>query len=134
MIVHQATAYVERTFSGAARYRDRGCIAAIKEFPIKPVALVRGDPFKKLVREPKSPRKGWTPISSSPRLRRISAAATEGRGQGLITYAHAGIILTLLHALYEIRVVDGKTFESSKAGRRPARQRVDSAGSRAPAC
>jgi hypothetical protein len=89
----------------------RATFATIQESAIAGVDLVRSDPFKKLVRTEVSPQgldayivitKAKAPFGSSNR---------KVEGVGLITYRTVLESFALVHALYEIRVVDGRTFD-----------------------
>jgi hypothetical protein len=56
LIVQRATAELSGRFQVQPLTYDRAAFAAVKESPIKPVALVHGDPFKKLVETGVSPQ------------------------------------------------------------------------------
>jgi hypothetical protein len=111
MIVQQATATLSGRFQVQRVTYDRAAFAAIKESPIKPVALVRGDPFKKLVESQVSPQGLDAYIVITKAKANFGGGNRKIEGVGLITYATVMESYSFVYALYEIRVIDGKTFD-----------------------
>jgi hypothetical protein len=96
----------------------RASFAAIQESAITGVNLVRGDPFKKLVQTEISPQ-GLDAYVVITKAKANFGGNRKVEGLGLITYRTLLESFSLVHALYEIRVVDGRTFdiiEKSAAG------------------
>jgi len=89
----------------------RATFAAIQESAIGPVNLVRGDPFKKLVQTEVSPQGLDAYIIISKAKASFGGGNRKAEGVGMITYSTVLESIDLLHALYEVRVVDGKTFD-----------------------
>jgi hypothetical protein len=89
----------------------RTSFAAIQESPITAVNLVRGDPFKKLVETQVSPHGLDAYIVVSKAKTYFGGGNRRVEGVGLITYSTVLETYSQIHALYEIRVIDGKTFD-----------------------
>jgi hypothetical protein len=89
----------------------RASFAAVQESPITAVNLVRGDPFKKLVETEVSPQGLDAYIVITRARANFGGGNRKVEGVGLITYSTVLESYSQIYALYEIRVVDGKTFE-----------------------
>jgi hypothetical protein len=89
----------------------RAAFATIQESAIAAVDLVRGDRVKKLVQTEVSPQGLDAYIVVTKAKANFGGGNRKVEGVGLITYNTVLESVRLLHALYEIRVVDGKTFD-----------------------
>jgi hypothetical protein len=89
----------------------RATFATTRESAITAVNLVRGDPFKKLVQTEVSPQGLDAYIVITKAKAYFGGGSRKVEGIGLIRYSTILESFDLLHALYEIRVVDGKTFD-----------------------
>jgi hypothetical protein len=89
----------------------RASFAAVQESPITAVNLVRGDPFKKLVETEVSPQGLDAYIVITKARAYFGGGNRKVEGVGLITCSTILESYGQIHALYEIRVVDGKTFD-----------------------
>jgi hypothetical protein len=89
----------------------RAIFATTQESAITAVNLVRGDPFKKLVQTEVSPQGLDAYIVITKAKAYFGGGNRKVEGVGLIRYSTILESFDLLHALYEIRVVDGKTFD-----------------------
>lgn len=90
---------------------SRAIFATTKESAITAVNLVRGDPYKKLVETEVSPQGLDAYIVITKAKSYFGGGSRKVEGVGLIRYSTVLESFDLLHALYEIRVVDGKTFD-----------------------
>jgi len=90
---------------------SRAIFATTRESAITAVNLVRGDPFKKLVQTEVSPQGLDAYIVITKAKAYFGGGSRKVEGIGLIRYSTILESFDLLHALYEIRVVDGKTFD-----------------------
>jgi hypothetical protein len=98
LIVQQATTALNGRFQVQPVRYNRAAFTAIKDSPVTPVNLVRGDPFKKLVQTEASPQG-------------LDAYIVITKAKSNLTYGTVMESYNQVHVLYEIRVVDGKTFE-----------------------
>ena len=89
----------------------RATFATTAESTMAAVNLVRGDPFKKLVQNDVSPKGLDAYIVITKARANFGGGNRKVEGLGLITYSTVLESFDLLHALYEVRVVDGKTFD-----------------------
>ena len=110
LIVQQATALLNRRFRVEAVSYGRDRFAAIKESAITPVNLMRSDPFKALVRADVSPQ-GLDAYIVITRAKSKLGTGRNVEGIGFVEYRTLLASYGLIHALYEIRVIDGKTFD-----------------------
>jgi len=90
---------------------SRAVFATTRESPVTAVNLVRGDPFKNLVQTEVSPQGLDAYIVITKAKTYFGGGSRKVEGVGLIRYSTVLESFDLLHALYEIRVVDGKTFD-----------------------
>jgi hypothetical protein len=111
LIVRQASAALSARFQVQPVTYNRAAFAAIKESPIKPVAIVGGDPIKKLVETEVTPQGLDAYIVITKARANVGGGNRKIEGVGLITYATVIESYSFVYALYEIRVIDGKTFE-----------------------
>ena len=109
--VQQATSLLSARFQVKPVSYSRATFAAINESPLRPVELIRGDRFKKLVETDVTPQ-GLDAFVVITRARAdLGAGGRKVEGIGLVTYSTMTESYSAIHALYEIRVVDGKTFD-----------------------
>ncbi|THD46515.1 MAG: hypothetical protein E8A46_26535 [Bradyrhizobium sp.] len=111
LIVQQTTAALAGRFQVKPVNYPRTTFAAIAESPIKPLDLVRGDPFKKLVETEVTPQGLDAYIVITKAKMNFGGGSRKVEGVGIITYKTVLQTYSQIHALYEIRVVDGKTFD-----------------------
>jgi hypothetical protein len=88
-----------------------GDLATIKESAVAPVNLIRGDPFKALVRTDVSPQ-GLGAYIVITRAKSKLGSGRNVEGVGFAEYRTLLASYGVVHALYEVRVIDGKTFGS----------------------
>lgn len=111
LIVQQATAALSGRFQVRPVNYPRATFAAVNESPIKPLDLVRGDPFKKLVQTEVTPQGLDAYIVITKARMNFEGGSRKVEGVGLITYKTVLETYSQIHALYEIRVIDGKAFD-----------------------
>jgi hypothetical protein len=111
LIVQQTTAALSGRFQVRPVSYSRTAFAAVTDSPIKPLDLVRGDPFKKLVRTEVTPQGLDAYVVITKATMNFAGGSRKVEGVGLITYKTVLETYSQIHALYEIRVVDGKTFD-----------------------
>jgi hypothetical protein len=116
LIVQQATTALNRRFQVQPVSYNRAAFAAIKDSPVAPVNLVRGDPFKKLVQTEVSPQGLDAYIVITKAKSNFGGGGRKVEGVGFITYGTLLSSYNQIHALYEIRVLDGKTFDVIEKG------------------
>jgi hypothetical protein len=110
LIVQDVASYLNGRFQVQPVTYTRASFAAIQESPITAVNLVRGDPFKKLVETQVSPQGLDAYIVVTKAKTYFGGGNRKVEGVGLITYSTLLETYSQIHALYEIRVIDGKTF------------------------
>ena len=111
LIVQQVGEALSGRFQVQPVTYPRAPFAAIQESAITAVNLVRSDPFKELVQTDVSPQGLDAYIVITRAKAHVGGANRKVEGLGLITYSTILESYRQLHALYEIRVVDGKTFD-----------------------
>jgi hypothetical protein len=111
LIVQQATTALNGRFQVQQVSYNRAAFTAIKDSPVAPVNLVRSDPFKKLVQTEVSPQGLDAYIVITKAKSSFGGGARKVEGIGFITYGTVMESYHQVHALYEIRVFDGKTFD-----------------------
>ena len=111
MIVRQATAALNGRFQVQPVRYNRAAFTAIKDSPVTPVNLVRGDPFKKLVQTEASPQGLDAYIVITKAKSTFGGGGRKLEGIGYLNYGTVLASYSQIHALYEIRVFDGKTFD-----------------------
>jgi hypothetical protein len=111
LIVQQATAALSMRFQVQPVSYQRAAFAAIRDSPVAPVNLMRGDPFKKLVQTEVSPQGLDAYIVITKAKSNFGGGARKVEGIGFISYGTLLASYSQIHALYEIRVFDGKTFD-----------------------
>jgi hypothetical protein len=110
LIIQQTTAALSGRFQVKPVSYQRAVFASIEESPIKAVELVRGDPFKKLVKTEISPQ-GLDAYIVITKAQVNLGGGRKVEGMGIVTYRAVLESYSQLYALYEIRIVDGKTFD-----------------------
>jgi hypothetical protein len=111
LIVQQASAALSGRFQVQPVSYQRAAFGAIKDSPVAPVNLIRGDPFKKLVQTEVSPQGLDAYIVITKARSNFGGGGRKVEGIGFITYGTMLESYNQIHALYEIRVFDGKTFD-----------------------
>ena len=111
LIVQQATTVLSSRFQVQPVIYRRSAFATVKESPVAPVTLVAGDPIKKLVQTEVSPQGLDAYIVITKAKANFGATSRKIEGIGLLTYNTVSEAYSQIHALYEIRVIDGKTFD-----------------------
>ena len=110
LIVQQATKLLSGRFRVQAVSYRRAAFAAIRDSAVAPVNLLRSDPFKELVRSDVAPQ-GLDAYIVITRARSKLGNGRNVEGVGLAQYRTLLADYGLIHALYEIRVIDGKSFD-----------------------
>lgn len=105
---------VARLLSGrfrvqAVSYR-RAAFAAIRDSAVAPVNLLRSDPFKELVRSDVAPQ-GLDAYIVITRAKSKLGYGRNVEGVGLAEYRTLLASYGLIHTLYEVRVIEGKSFD-----------------------
>src|SRR5437016_5807128 len=111
LIVQQATAALSGRFQVQPLSYQRTAFAAIKDSPVAPVNLVRGDPFKKLLKTEVTPKGLDAYIVIIKAKSNFGGGARKVEGIGFVSYGTLLASYSEIHVLYEIRVYDGKTFD-----------------------
>jgi len=111
LIVQQVAAALSGRFQVQPVSYQRAAFAAIEDSPVAPVNVVRGDPFKKLVQTEVSPQGLDAYIVITKAKSNFGGGARKVEGIGFITFGTLLASSDHIHALYEIRVIDGKTFD-----------------------
>ena len=110
VFTQQASALLSSRFQIKPVSYSRANFVAITESSLRPVELIR-DRFKKLIETEVTPQ-GLDALVVITRARAdLGAGGRKVEGIGLVTYSTMTESYSAIHALYEIRVVDGKTFE-----------------------
>jgi hypothetical protein len=111
LIVQQATTALSNRFQVQPVTYQRAAFTAIKDSPVTPVNLIRGDPFKKLVQSEVSPQGLDAYIVITKAKSNLGSGSRKIEGIGFVTYGTLLASYNQIYALYEIRVFDGKTFD-----------------------
>src|SRR5258706_1771388 len=112
LIVQQATAAMSGRFQVQPVSSKRAAFAMIeKDSPVAPVNFIRGDPFKKLVQTEVSPQGLDAYIVITKAKANFGGGGRKVEGIGFVSYGTLLASSNHIHALYEIRVIDGKTFD-----------------------
>jgi len=112
LIVQQATAALNGRFQVQPVTYKRDAFATIeKDSIVTPVNVIRGDPFKKLVQTQVSPQGLDAYIVITKAKSNFGGGGRKVEGIGFLTYGTVLESYNQVHALYEIRVFDGKTFD-----------------------
>lgn len=109
LIVQQATRLLDGRFRVQPVSYRRAAFAAIRDSAVAPVNLLRSDPFKELVRSDVTPQ-GLDAYIVITRARSKLGNGRSVEGVGLAQYRTLLADYGLIHALYEVRVIDGKSF------------------------
>jgi hypothetical protein len=111
LIVKEATAALSGRFQvQPVSYKRAVFTAAAKDSPLTPVNALR-DPFKKLVQTEVSPQGLDAYVVITKAKASFGAGGRRVEGVGLVSYGALLESANQIHALYEIRVIDGKTFD-----------------------
>ena len=110
LVVQQATTLLNGRFRVQPVSYPRDAFAAIRESAVAPVNLARGDPFKAVVRTDVSPR-GLDAYVVISRAKSKLGSGRNVQGIGFAEYRTLLASYRVIHALYEVRVIDGKTFD-----------------------
>jgi hypothetical protein len=111
LIVKQATAALSGRFQVQPVSYQRAAFAIVeKDSPLTPVNLLH-DPFKKLVQAEVSPQGLDAYVVITKAKANFGAGGRRVEGIGLVSYGTLLESANQIHALYEIRVIDGKTFD-----------------------
>ncbi len=112
LIVQQATSALSGRFQVQQVSYRRAAFAAIEpDSPVAPVNLVRSDPFKKLVQTEVSPQGLDAYVVITKAKSNFGGGGRKVEGIGFITYGTLLEPYSQIHVLYEVRVIDGKTFD-----------------------
>jgi hypothetical protein len=111
LIAQQVTAALSGRFQVQPVTYTRASFATVQESPVTAINLVRRDPFKKLVESEISPQGLDAYVVITKAKAYFGGGNRKVEGLGLIAYSTVLESYSQLHALYEVRVVDGKTFD-----------------------
>jgi hypothetical protein len=111
LIVQQVTTALSGRFQVQPVTYTRATFATVQESPVGAINFVRRDPFKKLVESEISPQGLDAYVVITKAKAYLYGGNRKLEGLGLITYSTVLESYRQLHALYEVRVVDGKTFD-----------------------
>src|ERR1700733_11629156 len=111
LIVQQVTETLNGRFQVQPVSYTRHEFAAVKDSVVTPANVIRGDPFKKLVQTDVSPQGLDAYIVITKAKSNFGGGGRKVEGIGFLTYGTAMESYSQIHALYEIRVIDGKTFD-----------------------
>jgi hypothetical protein len=114
LIVQRATASLDGRFQVQAVTYNRAAFTKIENSVLTPVNLVRSDPIKRLIKSEVSPQGLDAYIVITKAKANIGAGGRKVEGVGLITYGTVLETYSQIYALYEIRVIDGRTFDIIK--------------------
>ena len=110
LIVQQVTRLVGGRFRVQPVSYRRAAFAAIRDSPVAPVHLLRSDPFKELVRSDITPQG----LDAYIVITRARSKLGNGRNVEAVGFAEYRTLFEnygLVHALYEVRLIDGKSFD-----------------------
>jgi hypothetical protein len=111
LIVKQATAALSERFQVQPVSYKRAAFATLeKDSPLTPVNLLR-DPFKNLVQTEVSPQGLDAYVVITKARANFGDGGRRVEGIGFVTQGALMDSSSQIHALYEIRVIDGKTFD-----------------------
>ncbi|TQF32750.1 hypothetical protein [Bradyrhizobium sp. UNPA324] len=110
LIVQQATKLLSGRYRVLPVTYRRAAFAAIRDSAVAPVNLLRSDPFKELVRSDVAPQGLDAYIVITPARSKLGNGRNV-EGVGLAEYRTLLADYGLIHALYEVRVIDGKSFD-----------------------
>jgi hypothetical protein len=111
LIVKQATAALNGRFQVQPVTYPRDAFAKVeRDSPFTPANVI-GDPFKKLVQTQASPQGLDAYIVITRVKSNYGAGGRKVEGIGLLSFGTVMQSYSQIHALYEIRVFDGKTFD-----------------------
>jgi hypothetical protein len=111
LIVQQVTEILSGRFQVQPVSYTRHAFAAVKDSIVAPANVIRGDPFKKLVQTEVSPQGLDAYIVITKAKSNFGGGSRKVEGIGFLSYGTVLESYSQIHALYEIRVFDGKTFD-----------------------
>ena len=112
MIVQQVTLALNGRFQVQPVTYNRAAFAAVEKGPMEAsINFIRKDPFKKLVQSEVSPQGLDAYIVISKAKSKFGTGGRKLYGLGFITYGTVLESYHHIHALYEVRVINGKTFD-----------------------
>jgi hypothetical protein len=112
LIVQQATAAMKGRFQvQPVSYKRAAFARPEKDSAVTPINFIRGDPFKKLVQAEVSPQGLDAYVVITRARANFGDGGRKIEGLGFVRYDTLLASSNHLHALYEIRVIDGKTFD-----------------------
>src|ERR1700733_2343765 len=111
LIVQQVTETLNGRFQVQPVSYTRHAFATVKDSVVTPANVIRGDPFKKLVQTEVSPQGLDAYIVITKAKSNFGGGSRKVEGIGFLTYGTVLESYSQIHALYEIRVFDGKTFD-----------------------
>jgi hypothetical protein len=111
LIVQQVTEILKGRFQVQPVSYTRHAFAAVKDSIVAPANVIRGDPFKKLVQTEVSPQGLDAYIVITKAKSNFGGGSRKVEGIGFLTYGTVLESYSQIHALYEIRMFDGKTFD-----------------------
>lgn len=111
LIVNQASAALSGHFQVQPVSYKRAAFATVeKDSPLRPVNVLN-DPFKKLVQSEVSPQGLDAYVIITKAKANLGAGGRKVEGIGYVTHDALLDSSSQIHALYEVRVIDGKTFD-----------------------
>jgi hypothetical protein len=110
LIVQQVTTLLDGRFRVQPVSYPRAAFAAIRESAVAPVTLIRGDAFKALVRTDVLPQ-GLDVYIVITRAKSKLGSGRNVEGIGFAEYRTLLASYGVIHALYEVRLIDGRTFD-----------------------
>src|SRR5258708_349718 len=113
LIVQQATTALSGRFQVQPVGYQRAAFAAIKDSPVAPINLVRGDPFKQLVRTDVSPQGLDAYIVITKAKSNFGGGSRKVEGIGFLTYGTVLESHHQIHSLYEVRVIHAQPFNAT---------------------
>jgi hypothetical protein len=111
LIVQQVTDALKARFEVRSVSYSRAAFAELRESAIVGANLVRGDPVKDLLRHDVTPQGLDAYVVITKATANFGGGVRKLEGIGLVSYSTLFDSFNLLHALYEVRVVDGRTFD-----------------------
>jgi hypothetical protein len=110
LVVQQATRLLSGRFRVQPVSYRRAAFAAVRDSAVAPINLLRTDPFRELVRSEVA-QQGLDAYVVITRARSKLGNGHLVEGVGLAQYRTLLASYGLIHALYEVRVIDGKSFD-----------------------
>ena len=111
LVVQQVTTALNGRFQVQPVTYKRAGFAMVEDSPVVPVNLMRRDPFKKLIQTEVSPQGLDAYVVITKAKANFGGGGRKIEGIGFITYGTLLASYSQIYALYEIRIIDGKTFD-----------------------